>query len=97
MLSSSQYEPEEKLKRKSKQQKVEGKEKKVLEEETQTQTKTISCTQLFKRRSKGIVIKDSAVEKDLVAALAKPIKSLLPRDKRSQLFPLKLIKMLCPS
>ena len=71
MLSSSQYEPEEKLKRKSKQQKVEGKEKKVLEEETQTQTKTISCTQLFKRRSKGIVIKDSAVKKDLASALAK--------------------------
>jgi hypothetical protein len=28
-------------------------------------------TQVFKRRSKGIVIKDSAVEKGLVAALAK--------------------------
>uniref|UniRef100_A0A2N9HYF6 Uncharacterized protein n=1 Tax=Fagus sylvatica TaxID=28930 RepID=A0A2N9HYF6_FAGSY len=50
---------------------VEGKEKEVLEGEALTQTKTSSCTQVFKRRSKGIVIKDSAVEKDLASALAK--------------------------
>jgi hypothetical protein len=42
----------------------------VLEEEAPTQTKTNSCTQVFKRRSKGIVIKDSAVEKDLASAFA---------------------------
>jgi hypothetical protein len=45
----------------------------VLEEEaTQpTQKKPSSCTQVFTRRSKRIVIKESAVEKDLASALAK--------------------------
>ena len=43
----------------------------MLEEEAPTQTKTSSCTQVFKRRSKGIVIKDSTVEKDLASALVK--------------------------
>ena len=62
-----------KLKRKPKQQKVEGKEKEVLEKEAAqpTQKKTSSCAQVFTRRSKGIVIKDSAVKKDLASALAK--------------------------
>ena len=64
-------ESKEQLKRKPKQQKAEGKEKEVLEGETPTQTKTSFCTQVFKRRSKGIVIKDSGVEKDLASALAK--------------------------
>jgi hypothetical protein len=71
ILPSSDSEPEEKLKRKPKQQKVEGKEKEVLEGVAPTQTKTSSCTQVFKRRSKGIVIKDSAVEKVLASTLAK--------------------------
>uniref|UniRef100_A0A2N9J9N3 Uncharacterized protein n=1 Tax=Fagus sylvatica TaxID=28930 RepID=A0A2N9J9N3_FAGSY len=71
ILPSSNSEPEEQLKRKPKQQKVKGKEKEVLEGEAPTQTKTSSCTQVFKRRSKGIVIKDSTVEKDLASALAK--------------------------
>uniref|UniRef100_A0A2N9FE18 Aminotransferase-like plant mobile domain-containing protein n=1 Tax=Fagus sylvatica TaxID=28930 RepID=A0A2N9FE18_FAGSY len=71
VLSSSESKLEEQLQRKPKQQKVERKEKEVLEEEAPTQTKTSSCTQVFKRRSKGIVIKDSAVEKDLASALAK--------------------------
>jgi hypothetical protein len=45
----------------------------VLEEEAAqpTQKKTSSCTQVFTRRSKGIVIKESIVEKDLASALAK--------------------------
>jgi hypothetical protein len=43
----------------------------VLEGEAPTQTKTSSYTQVFKRKSKGIVIKDSTVEKDLASALAK--------------------------
>ena len=73
VLSSSESKPEEQLKRKPKQQKVEGKEKEVLEKEAAqpTQKKTSSCAQVFTRRSKGIVIKDSAVEKDLASALAK--------------------------
>ena len=71
ILPSSNSEPEEQLIRKHKQQKVEGKEKEVLEGEAPTQTKTSSCTQVFKRRSKGIVIKESAMEKDLASALAK--------------------------
>uniref|UniRef100_A0A2N9EF36 Aminotransferase-like plant mobile domain-containing protein n=1 Tax=Fagus sylvatica TaxID=28930 RepID=A0A2N9EF36_FAGSY len=71
ILPSSDSEPKEQLTRKHKQQKVEAKEKEVLEEEAPTQTKTSSCTQVFKRRSKGIVIKDSTVEKDLASALAK--------------------------
>ena len=73
ILSSSESELEEQLKRKPKQQKVEGKEKEVLEEKAAqpTQKKTNSCTQVFTRRSKGIVIKESAVEKDLASTLAK--------------------------
>ena len=71
VLSSSEFKPEEQLQRKPKQQKVQRKEKEVLEEEAPTQTKTSFCTQVFKRRSKGIVIKDSTVEKDLASALAK--------------------------
>ena len=43
----------------------------MLEGKAPTQTKTNSCTQVFKRRSKGIVIKDSAMEKDLASVLAK--------------------------
>jgi hypothetical protein len=45
----------------------------VLEEEEAqtTQKKTSSCAQVFTIRSKGIVIKDSAVEKDLASTLAK--------------------------
>ena len=70
ILPPSDSEPEEQLPRKNKQQKVEKKEKEVLEGETPTQIKTISVTQVFKRRGKGIVIKDSAVDKDLASALA---------------------------
>jgi hypothetical protein len=44
ILPSSNSEPEEQLTRKHKQQKVEGKEKEVLEGEAPTQTKTSSCT-----------------------------------------------------
>jgi hypothetical protein len=43
----------------------------MLAEDAPTQAKTSSCTQVFKRRSKGIVIKDSTVEKDLASTLAK--------------------------
>ena len=45
----------------------------MLEEEAArpTQKKTSSCAQVFTTRRKGIVIKDSAVEKDLASALAK--------------------------
>jgi hypothetical protein len=73
ILSSSDSEPEEKLKRKPKQQKIEEKEKRVLEEETAqpTQKKASSCAQVFTRKNKRIVIKDSSVEKDLATALAK--------------------------
>ncbi len=42
----------------------------MLEEETPTQIKTSFVTQVFKRRSKGILIKDSPVDKDLASALA---------------------------
>ena len=73
ILSSSDSEPEEQLKRKPKQQKIEEKEKRVLEEEAArpTQKKTSSYAQVFTRMNKGIVIKDSVVEKDLAFALAK--------------------------
>ena len=43
----------------------------MLEGEAPTQIKTNSVTQVFKRRGKGIVIKDSAVEKELASELAK--------------------------
>ena len=43
----------------------------MLEGKTSTQTKTSFCTQVFKRRSKGIVIKNYAVEKELAFKLAK--------------------------
>uniref|UniRef100_A0A2N9HRE9 Uncharacterized protein n=1 Tax=Fagus sylvatica TaxID=28930 RepID=A0A2N9HRE9_FAGSY len=59
------------IKTEPKQQKVERKEKEMLAEDAPTQAKTSSCTQVFKRRSKGIVIKDSTVEKDLASTLAK--------------------------
>ena len=71
ILPSSDSESKEKLSRKNKQQKVVEKKKEVLEGEAPTQTKTSSVTQVFKRRGKGIVIKDSIVEKDLASALAK--------------------------
>jgi hypothetical protein len=60
------------LERKSKQKKIEGEEKRKGEEEEPQLIKkmTRTCKQVFTKRNKGIVIKDSSVENDLAAQLA---------------------------
>ncbi len=54
VLSSSESKPEEQLQRKPKQQKVQRKEKEVLEEEAPTQTKTSFAHKCSKEGAKGL-------------------------------------------
>jgi hypothetical protein len=61
--------------KRSKQKKTEekGKREEKEDEPQLIKKKTSSCTQVFTRRSKGIVIKDSSIEKDLASQLAEAI------------------------
>ena len=72
IISTSKSELGEHLERKSKQKKIEEEEKRKGEEEEPQLIKkmTSSCKQVFTKRNKGIVIKDSFVENDLAAQLA---------------------------